>query len=167
MSELNPWKILVESNLLNIIILAMAIIYLGNKFLPKIVNERKKQISKELEDAKTAKEKAEEELGKIKKKYESLEHATKEITGEAQKTALSIKKQIEEETQKELENIRLKIKKEISASEEEAILNIQRQTTASAIKLAEETLQKIAGQEAVQKKLVEDFLLDLKKPSKN
>ena len=71
MSELNPWKILVESNLLNIIILAMAIIYLGNKFLPKIVNERKKQISKELEDAKTAKEKAEEELGKIKKKYES------------------------------------------------------------------------------------------------
>ena len=35
------------------------------------------------------------------------------------------------------------------------------------IKLAEETLQKIAGQEAVQKKLVEDFLSDLKKPSKN
>lgn len=43
-----PWQLLVESDLLNVLVLALAIAYLGNKFIPKMIDERKKQISKEL-----------------------------------------------------------------------------------------------------------------------
>ena len=43
--EIGPWQVIVESDLLNVVILAIAIVYLGNKFLPKMVDERKKQIN--------------------------------------------------------------------------------------------------------------------------
>lgn len=166
-SGLGPWQILVESNLFNTIILAAVIIYLANKYSPGIIDTRKKQISKELDKAREAKEKATEELENIKYKSKNLSFEIDEIKNEASKTAEAIRKSIEEETEKEIEMLKLKVKKEISSLEKEAIHNIQRSASEAAIKLAEETLAKVSKNEAVQKKLVDDFLLDLDKPSKN
>ena len=114
--ETGPWQILVESNLLNVLILALAFVYLGNKFIPKVIDQRKNQISKELEDAKQARLKAEEELAVIKKKTENIVTEIEEIKTEAKKTAEIIKKQIHEETEKELEQVNLKIKREINSN---------------------------------------------------
>ena len=165
--EIGPWQILVESNLLNTLILVLVIFYLANKYLPGIVNTRKNQISKELEKAKEAKEKAMEELEKIKEKAKNLSFEVAEIKNEASKTAEAIRKSIEDETGKEIEMLKLKVKKEIGSLEEEAIHNIQKSASEAAIKLAEETLMKVSKNETVQKKLVNDFLSGLDKPSKN
>ena len=161
------WDVFVKSDLLNVIILAIAIVYLGNKFLPKIIDQRKRQISKELEEAKLARIKANEELELIRKKTENVELEIKEMQEGAKKTALTIKKQIEQETEKELEQLKLKIKKEINASWEEAVQNIKQSASEAAIKLAEETLVKISQNKEVQTKLTEDFLSELTMPSKN
>ena len=163
----NLWHILIESDLLNVIILAIAIIYLGNKFLPQIIDQRKKQISKELEEAKLARIKANEELESIKKKTEKVMDEIEEIKDEAKKTAITIKKQIELETEKELEGLRQKIKREISSSHDEALHDIKRSASDAAIKLAEEALTKIVKSHDVQKKMVNDFLTELEKPSNN
>ena len=162
-----PWQILVESNLLNVLILAIAMVYLGNKYLPQIIDNRKKQISKELEEAKQARIKANEELNSIKEKTRQAASEIEEIKEEARKTALTIKKQIEIETGKDLEALKLKIKKEINTNREEAIQDIKKSVSEAAIKLAEETLSKIAKNEEVQKKLTSDFLSEIKLPSKN
>ncbi len=165
--EVGPWQILVESNLLNVLILALAFVYLGNKFLPQIIDQRKKQISKELEDAKQARIKAEEELSVIKKKTENIASEIEQIKSDARKTAEIIKKQINEETEKELEQANQKIKREISSNYEETIQGIKRSASDSAIKLAEQALSKVAENYEVQKKLMEDFVSELNKPSKN
>ena len=165
--ETGPWQILVESNLLNVLILALAFVYLGNKFIPKAVDQRKNQISKELEDAKQARLKAEEELSKIKKKTENITFEIEEIKTEAKKTAEIIKRQIQEETEKELEQANQKIKREISSNQEETIQVIKKSTSESAIKMAEEALSKVVSNYEVQKKLMEDFVSELNKPSKN
>lgn len=164
---LGIWQILVESNLLNVIILAGAIIYLGNKFLPKVVDERKKQISKELEDARIARTKANEELEVIKQKIQHVALEIEEIKEEAKKTASTIKEQIEQETDKELEGLRIKIKKEIISRHSDAIEDIKRSTGVTAIKLAEEALSQLSTNKEVQDKLLKDFLSNLDKPSKN
>ncbi len=166
-SETGPWQILVESDLLNVLILALAFVYLGNKFLPQIIDQRKKQISKELEDAKQARAKAEEELSTIKKKTENLIFEIEEIKTEAGKTAEVIKKQMQEETEKELEQVNQKIKREINSNQEETIQVIKKSASDSAIKLAEEALSKVVSNYEVQKKLMEDFVNELNKPSKN
>ena len=165
--SISLWQILVESNLLNVLILALAFIYLGNKFLPKIIDQRKKQISKELEDAKLARIKANEELEIVRRKTQNLTREIEEIKAEAQKTAQTIKNQIGVETEEELEQLNLKIKREISSSREEAVNNVKRSASDAALKLAEEALTKVSNNHEVQKKLMEDFLADLKKPSKN
>ena len=165
--EIGPWQILVESNLLNVLILALAFVYLGNKFIPKIVNQRKNQISKELEDAKQARLKAEEELSAIKKKTENLVSEIEGIKSEAKKTAEIIKTQIQKETEKELEQVNQKIKREISSNYEETVQTIKKSASDSAIKLAEEALSKVVSNYEVQKKLMEDFVRELDKPSKN
>ena len=165
--EVGPWQIFIESNLLNVLILALAFVYLGNKFLPKIINQRKTQISKELEDAKQARLKAEEELSTIKKKTENITSEMEQIKNEAKKTAEIIKKQIQEETEKELEQVNQKIKREINSSREETIQTIKKSASDSAIKLAEEALSKVVSNYEVQKKLMEDFVRELDKPSKN
>ena len=165
--QAGPWQVIVESNLLNALILALAIIYLGNKFLPKIINQRKKQISKELEEAKIARIKASEELDAVKEKTERVLSEVEEIKAEAKKTAQTIKTQIEQETGKELEQIKLKIQREISSSWEEAVQSIKQTTANTAVKLAEEALSKLSKNEEVQKKLTSDFLAHLDRPSKN
>ena len=166
-SQHSMWDILVKSDLLNIIILVLIIVYLANRFLPKIVESRKLQISKELENARKIKEKAEEELKIVKEKSKNLFLEIDQIKKEALSTASTIKKSIEEETRKEIDLLGLKLKREITALEEEAILNIQKSTSDLAIKLAEEALTKISKDEKIQNKLVGDFLSGLRRPSKN
>ena len=161
------WDIFVKSDLLNVLILAFALIYLGNKFLPGIVDQRKKQISKELEDAKQARIKAEEELEIIKQKSKNATLEIEEIKEEAKKSALSIKKQIEDETEKELEQLKQKVKREISSKYEEAVHDIKKSAGSTAIKLAETALTQISNNQEVQKKLMSDFMSELEKPSKN
>lgn len=158
----NMWDILIGSDLLNVIILAIAIIYLGNRFLPKIIDQRKNQISKELEEAKKARIKAQDELEAVKEKTRQAKTEIEGMKEEAKKTAIIIKKQIEEETEKELENLKLKIKREINTNREEAVRDIKRSASEAAIKLAEEALSKIAKNEEIQKKLTADFLAEIK-----
>ena len=165
--EVGPWQILVESDLLNVLILALAIVYLGNKFLPKMADERKKQISKELENAKAAGKKAETELMEIKEKCKNISREIESIKEEAQKTALGMKKRIEEETETEIERIRIKAKREINSVQDEAIQNIQKSASDAAIKMAEEALVKISQNPEVQDQLVEDFLDEIDNPSNN
>ena len=161
------WDILVKSDLLNVIILAIAFVYLGNKYLPKIIDKRKEQLTKEIGDAKSARIKTEEELEKVKQKTQNLENEIEEIKEEAKKTALLIQKQIEEETQKDLDLLELKMKKEIDTSWEEVLQDIKKSVGDTAIKLAHDTLNKVSKNEAVQKKLIDDFLVELKGPNKN
>ena len=165
--EIGPWQVLVESNLVNVLILALAFVYLGNKFLPQIINQRKNQISKELEDAKQARLKAEEELSAIKRKTENIVSEIEEMKNEAKKTAEIIKNQIQEETEKELEQVNQKIKREINSNYEETVQTIKKSASDSAIKSAEEALSKVVSNYEVQKKLMEDFVSELNKPSKN
>lgn len=165
--QIGLWDVLVKSDLLNVIILAIAFIYLGNKFLPQMVDQRKKQISKELEEAKLARIKANEELVEIKEKTKRVELEVEEIKKEARNTAIIIKTQIEQETEKEIEQLKLKIKREINTSQEEAIQNIKKSASEAALKLAEEALVKVSKNKEVQKKLVGDFLTELKAPNKN
>ncbi len=165
--ETGPWQVLVESNLLNVLILALAFVYLGNKFLPKIIDQRKKQITKELENAKQSRIKAEEELSAIKRKTENIDSEMEQIKNDAKKTAETIKKQMQEETKKELEQVNQKIKREINSNQEETIQTIKKSVSESAIKLAEEALSKVVSNYEVQKKLMEDFVKELDKPSKN
>ena len=132
-----------------------------------MIDQRKNQISKELEDAKQARLKAEEELAVIKKKTENIVTEIEEIKTEAKKTAEIIKKQIQEETEKELEQVNQKIKREINSNYEETVQTIKKSTGDSAIKMAEEALSKVVSNYEVQKKLMEDFVSELNKPSKN
>ena len=161
------WDIVVKSDLLNVLILAAVLIYLGNKYLPKILEQRKNQISKELELAKQARIKAENELNEIKQKTENLESEMNQIKQDAKKTAETIKKQMEDETETELEQLRQKVKREINTSYEETVYDIKRATSSMAIKLAEEALSKLSKDQKIQKQLVEDFLSDLEKPNNN
>ncbi len=163
----SAWELIAGSNLLNVLILAIAMIYLGNKFIPKLIDERKKQISKELEEAKLARVKANEELELIKEKTRRVSSEIEQIKEEAKKTAASIKKQIEQDTDKELENLKLKVKKEITSSQEETIQNIKQSASETAIKLAEQALSKLTNDQEVQKRLVSDFISELDNPSKN
>lgn len=165
--EIGPWQVIVESDLLNVVILALAFVYLGNKFLPKMVDERKKQINKELDEAKNARLKAEKELEDIKEKLKRTKAEVEQIKNEAEKTAASIKKQVEMDTEKELEQLKLKVEREISSSYEETIQNIKKSASDVAIKLAETALTQVSKDRDVQKKLVGDFLAELKSPSKN
>jgi len=161
------WQILVQSDLLNVIILAIAMIYLGNKFMPKILDQRKSQISKELEDAKNTRLKAEGELEQVRHKTKNILKEIEQIKEEAKVSATTIKKQMEEETEKEIERLKEKVKKEIASSKDEAVESIRKSASTTAIKLAEEALTQISKNKEVQEKLLSDFLSEVKTPNSN
>lgn len=161
------WDILINSNLINVLILAVVLIYLSNKYLSKIIDNRNNQMSKELQDAKQARIKAEEELENIRQKTKKVSIEVEQIKEEAKKTAAMISSQIEQETEKGLESLKQKIQREIKSSQQEALQNIKKEASSAAIKLAEETLGKLSQNKEVQEKLVKDFLAEIEEPSKN
>lgn len=159
--EQNLWNVLVHSDLLNVIILALAMVYLGNKFLPKMVDERRKQISKELKEAEIARINAENDLRETRKKTENINAEIDQLKKESLKNAQLIKSEIEKDTKKELEELNQRIKREINASHEEAVQQVKKSTSEAAIKLAEEALVRISSKPDIQKKLQNDFIKDL------
>lgn len=123
------FKTILESNIINFLIAAVAIVYIMAKLIPESTNKRKKEIQKELLTAEYTKKAAEEKLIELKKEIENAKLESVKIVENAKKNAEAIKTQSYQDAKQELERLNANAHKEIEMQKTIAINSLKEQIT--------------------------------------
>jgi F-type H+-transporting ATPase subunit b len=117
--------LILESNLINFTIVAVAIAYFLVKLIPDSTKKRQAEIQKQLTDAQKAKEDAEAKLQELEVEIEVAKLESKKIIESANENAVSIKSQIVKDAQIEISRLKANAQREIQMNKDIAINNIK------------------------------------------
>lgn len=133
-------ELIIESNLINFIIAAAAVVYLLVKIIPEGASKRKTEIQKELLQAQEAKKDAEAKLKELKIEIENAKAESITIVEKAHENAESAKKQIMADAKSEIERLNTNAFREIEMHKEMAINTIKEQISHLTMKSVEKSL---------------------------
>ena len=136
--ELDIVKILLESNLFNFLVVTALILY----FLPKVhkifVLEKRDEINSKSAQYEDLKQKHEEKLHELEEKVRSLKTEADTIVKDAEKAAISVRKQIIDSAHKEIEQMKELAFKDIEAHKKRAHEQVKEQFVAKAAQTIED-----------------------------
>ena len=133
-------EIVLESNLINFVIAAVAVAYLLMKVIPESTKNRKTEIQKELIAAQEAKEAAEAKLKELEQEIENAKKESVTIIENAKTNAEALKKQTMDDAKAEIERLNANAQREISMHKETAINTIKEQIAHLTMKSVQESL---------------------------
>lgn len=140
MHETNIWELIQESNLINFAILAIVIVYIAFRELPRAVEGKKAELSKEMEEAAQMKAEAEEKLRAVEKEIERAQTESLKIVSEAKESAETLQTKVLEDAKTEIQRLHDNAEKEISLEKSLAIETIKGQISKLAVEKIESVL---------------------------
>ncbi len=136
--ELDIVKILLESNLFNFLVVAGLILYFLPKSIKSLVLEKRNEINAKSAQYDELKKKHEDKLAELEEKVKSLQSEADHIVADAEKAAVSVRKQIISSAHREIEQMKETAFKEIEAYKKRA----HEQVKENFITAAAETVEK-------------------------
>lgn len=136
--ELDVVKILLESNLFNFSVVAGLILYFLPKSIKSLVLEKRNEINAKSAQYDELKQKHENKLAELEEKVKSLQSEADRIVEDAEKAAVSVRKQIIDSAHREIEQMKETAFKEIEAHKKRA----HEQVKENFITAAAETVEK-------------------------
>ncbi len=161
--ETDLMGLILESNLLNFVVVAAALVFLILKILPKSAKEHKEKLEAELKEAKEARLSAEKKLDELSKKLSGSDDELKKIVAQAEEMAAKIKDETLVETKDQIERMKDQAEKDIQAKQNSAIQVIKNMATKAAIALTEESVRQSTKDEKVLRNIQDKFVNDLEK----
>ena len=159
--EQNLMSLILESNLLNFVLVALALIWVIAKFLPKAAKETRAKLEAELKEAKEARLNAEKKLNELSEKIANSEEESKSIVIEAEKTAKQLKEDLIIDAKEHIDRMQDLAEKDIEMKKNLALQSIKEMATKAAIQLTEESVKNASKDEAVLRKIQDKFLKEL------
>lgn len=134
---LNIWNIVVQSNTFNFIIFAAIIAWILKKINAKdVINSLQVKIVEKIEQAKSFKIQAIDELKEAEKSLEGLTVELGKIISDAKFSAESIAQKIVEEAKENALNIEKNAKKVLEAEEKKVVSTLTQKTVKASVELA-------------------------------
>jgi F-type H+-transporting ATPase subunit b len=130
-------KQLFENNLINWLLLVVAIVFLWQKSMPAVFAARRKSIEGAIDEARRAREEGQAFLAEQTKRIENAEKEAEHILVEAKQVAQQLKNQITEQTKKDSTDLEKKIEQQISGHRQTVITELRSQAAIAALRLAE------------------------------
>ncbi len=142
MSEIvNFWKLIVESNTFNFIVLMIVFAVLFKKLnISNTIEQVAQEISKAIENVKKERETAKNKLINAQKSIENLDNDIHQRLLEAEERANGISKQIEENTNSQIELIEKNIKRVILAEEKTLSAQMTEKTLKTSVEIAKKQI---------------------------
>lgn len=137
MGQLNE---LFSNNLINWILLVLALGYLWSKVTPAMFAARKEKIESALKEAEQARQEAQEFYKQQNERIANREEEAKHILEEAKKAAETMKAEIERQTENEEKALSQRISQQISGEQQLAITEMRSRAATVAVRLAEASL---------------------------
>lgn len=160
-TEPDLMTLVLDSNLINFLVVAIALAWVLNKFLPKLAKENKAKLIEELQEAREARKEAEAKLEDFTQRIAQSEEETKNMVLEAEKTAQQIKEQAAKDTEEHIVRMKDLAEKDILRRQNQAIQAIKEMATNAAISLTEESVRQAAKDETVLRKIQDKFVTGL------
>lgn len=133
-------ELIIESNLINFVIAAAAVVYLLVKVIPDGASKRKTEIQKELLQAQEAKKDAEAKLKELEIEIENAKKESVNIVAQAKDNADLAQKQIMTDAKAEIERLNSNAQREIEMHKDMAINTIKEQISHLTMQSVEKSL---------------------------
>lgn len=166
MNELfNFWKLIVESNTFNFIVLLVILVIVMQKLkVSEAAAKLKDNIVNAIENAKNAKEKAKTYYDDAKSKIEHIEDQVSERLALATRQAENVADSISENTSRKVTQIEHNVEKVVEAEKKTLITELTDKTTKSSIILAEKYIKlRLDNEPELQDKYIEEGIEELDK----
>lgn len=166
MNELfNFWKLIVESNTFNFIVLLVILVIVMQKLkVSEAAAKLKDNIVNAIENAKNAKEKAKTYYDDAKSKIEHIEDEVSERLALATRQADNVADSISENTSRKVTQIEHNVEKVVEAEKKTLITELTDKTTKSSIILAEKYIKlRLDNEPELQDKYIEEGIEELDK----
>ncbi len=153
-------KALFENNVINWLVLVVAIYFLWQKYVPPMFKAREEHIENALKEAALAKKQGQELFQEQKKRVENAEAEKKQIITEAKDLAEQLKQQMKAQAMEDMKNLEAKIEQQIANEKQQAITQLRQTAAVASIKLTEQLLPSLLDEQA-KAKLLNQFMEQL------
>jgi F-type H+-transporting ATPase subunit b len=134
-------QLILESNVLNFVVVFTFLIYALGKFLPKATKERQAELKKAIENADKARVSAELKLQELEDELKKSKLDAQSIIETAKASADKLKNQILDEAKKEVDRMNANALKEIDLQKSLAISAIRKEIVTKAFELTEKSIE--------------------------
>lgn len=132
---------LLQTNLINLVIILGVLFVYGRKFLGKILAERQETIEQEIREAEQRAKNAETELKQAQQKLAQAQEESKRILAQAEENAQKAKEAILATVDREVERIRESANQDVNSEQERAIAELRERVTTLALQRVESQLK--------------------------
>lgn len=148
---------ILETNLINLVIIIGLLFYYGKGFLGNILSQRRAEIEEAIKDAEQRQQKAASALAEQQQNLTMAQAEAERIKADAEERAKALKAKIAEQAAKDVERMKATANKEVDAEQQRVIAQLRAQVTAMALERAEAQIQDRLDQNA-QERLVDRSL---------
>jgi F-type H+-transporting ATPase subunit b len=131
---------LFKNNLFNWLILVGVIVWMWNKFMPAVFDERRRKILAAIDESRKAREEGTSFLAQQKDRIDNAEKDAEKILVEARQMAEQLKQQLAEQTRKDAADLERKIDQQIATHRQMVITELRSSAATVAVRLAEASL---------------------------
>lgn len=132
---------ILETNLINLLLVIGFLVVVGRKFLSNLLNERRTRIEQEIKDAENRKAQAVAALTEAQKNLTQAQEKAKQIKADAEATALRVNAEILTEGEKEIERMKVSAGQELDSEREKVVADLKQTIARLALEKAEQQLK--------------------------
>ncbi len=150
-------KLVLESNLLNFIVLALVLVWALSKFIPKATKQHSELIRREIKEAEDARKLAESKLAELESKLRESKEAARQFLEEAKETARKIKVQVLDDTKVEIQQMKELAEKDLELQKCIILQSIKQKVIEAAFKLTEESVKSETNRQLIEASIRADL----------
>ncbi|MGC1306168.1 MAG: F0F1 ATP synthase subunit B [Phormidesmis sp.] len=151
---------ILETNLINLIIIIGVLFYFGRDFLGSKLKERRDAIEKAITDAEARQKKAASGLAEQQQKLQMAKKEAERIKAEAQQNAESAREAVLAQSAKDIERLKASAAQDLSSQQEKVMQDLRKRVSAMALDKVRSRLPE-ALNDGVQTKLVDQSIAQL------
>lgn len=148
---------LLDTNLINLVIIIGVLIFFGRKFLGETLSARQQQIRSSIQDAEERKKKAAAELAEQQQRLAQAKTDARKLLDQAEQRAESARQAILAQAEKDIERLRADAQKDLTSQQERIAAELRQRVAELALQRVEERL-KSELDETAQQRLVDQSI---------
>lgn len=149
---------ILETNLINLVIIGAALVYFGRSFLGKILTQRREEIKTAIQEAEQRQRQAAERLTAEQEKLAQAQGEAERIRASAQESAKAAREGILAQAAQDIQRLKEAALRDTTSEQERAIAELRQRVVALALQQAESQIASTLNTEADQRKLLDRSL---------
>ncbi|MEO1444743.1 MAG: F0F1 ATP synthase subunit B [Cyanobacteria bacterium J06635_11] len=151
---------ILETNLINLVIIIGVLFYFGRGFLGGKLTERREKIEKAIKDAEARQKQASSSLAEQQQKLQLAKKEAERIKAEAQKNAESARQAVLAQSEKDIERLKASAAQDLTSQQDKVMQELRQRVSAMALEKVRSRLPNVLNEET-QAKLVDQSIAQL------